>query len=175
MFVLLWTQRIWPHFQPLAGPLLGQILCHLVHRKHSHVLCPEKLWQCRWTGLQSSYSTIHGPLEFLDRRQMADMGPPKCMLVPLRVTKGTPPSSSQQRQMVEPSHQATAISTVLSLRKLFLLLPFLSLLIFSKWVTGFRGYSMASQKFPWKFFIWQFGASLLRHSCNCYCNGMSTT
>lgn len=59
--------------------------------------------------------------------------------------------------------------------QVFILLPFLSPLIFSKWVTGFRGYSMVSQKFPWKFFIWQFGASLLRHSCNCCCNGMSTT
>lgn len=124
MFLLLWTQGIWPHFQPLAGLLLGQVLCHLVHRKHLHVLRPEKLWQSRWTGLQSSYSTIHGPLDFLDRRQMADMGPPKCMLVPLRVTKGTPPSSSQQREMVELTRKATAISTVLSLHKYFFSFPF---------------------------------------------------
>lgn len=77
-----------------------------------------------WTGLQSSYSTIHGPLDFLDRRQMADMGPSKCMLVPLRVTKGTPPSSSQQTEMVELTRKATAISTVLSLHKYFFSFPF---------------------------------------------------
>lgn len=62
--------------------------------------------------------------------------------------------------MVETTNKATALFRVLS-SQILLLHPSLNPFMFSKRVRGFRSHGMDSQKFPLKYFIWQFDTSLL--------------